>query len=160
MKPKLIIAGLCLISLSVCAWGEEDLGFTSGACKSPDPCASHIRANHRPQRVRGGVDASGNDIRPARWCGFFLRHHLGVADRKYNLARNWAHYGSPANGPAPGVIAVFAHHVGIVTAVPGPGKIILLSGNDGGKVRERERSSRGVIAWRWPGNSYAAAVSP
>jgi hypothetical protein len=33
-------------------------------------------------------------------------------------------------------------------AVHGPGRIVLLSGNDGGAVRQRERSSRGVIAWR------------
>jgi hypothetical protein len=43
---------------------------------------------------------------------------------------------------------VFRHHVGIVVAVSGPGRIVLLSGNDGGAVRQRERSSRGVIAWR------------
>lgn len=93
-------------------------------------------------------DANGNDIRPRLWCGYWLRHHLGVPDRRLNLARNWVHYGSPAGGPAPGVIAVWPHHVGLVTGVPSPGKIILLSGNDGHAVRERERSTRGIIAYR------------
>lgn len=98
-------------------------------------------------------DANGNriDPRPRAWCGWWLRHQLGVADRTYNRARAWASFGTRAHGPAPGVIAVWPHHVGLVTGVPGPGRIVLKSGNDGHAVRERERSSRGVIAWRWPG---------
>jgi hypothetical protein len=96
------------------------------------------------------VAAGHSDPRPAAWCGWWLRRQLGVADRLYNLARAWVHYGSRANGPAPGVIAVYPHHVGIVVAVPGPGRIVMKSGNDGHAVRTRERSIRGVIAWRWP----------
>jgi hypothetical protein len=67
--------------------------------------------------------------------------------------------GTPAQGPAPGVVAVWPHHVGVVTSVPGPGRIVLLSGNDGHAVRERERSTQGVIAWRYVGRSYASAWS-
>lgn len=89
------------------------------------------------------------DPRPTRWCGWWLRQQLGVPDRAYNKASRWARFGTRAHGPAPGVIAVWPHHVGLVTGVPGPGRIILKSGNDGHAVRERERSTRGVIAWRW-----------
>lgn len=51
------------------------------------------------------------------------------------------------------MIAVFARgkrggHVGIVKAVVGPGKIVLLSGNDGNAVRTRARSTRGIIGYR------------
>lgn len=103
----------------------------------------------RIQRVR---DANGNraDPRPHAWCGWWLRHQLGVASRVFNRAIAWARYGSRASGPAPGVIAVYPHHVGIVVAVPGPGRMVMKSGNDGHAVRTRERSTRGVIAWRWP----------
>ena len=110
----------------------------------------HIR-HHGHQKAVG-------DPRPKAWCGFWLRHQLGVADRKFNLARNWAHIGSPAHGPAAGVIAVWPHHVGIITGVSGPGRIILKSGNDGHAVRERERSTRGIIAYRWPPGSRWAGV--
>jgi hypothetical protein len=84
---------------------------------------------------------------PRAWCGCWLAHHLGLSDRSLWLARNWARKGRRVAGPAPGVIAVYPHHVGLVKAVAGPGRIVLLSGNDGRQVRERERSSRGVIAW-------------
>jgi hypothetical protein len=105
------------------------------------------------QQVRRG------DPRPSAWCGWWARQQFGVADRSYNLARKWAQIGTPAHGPAPGVIAVWRHHVGIVISVPGPGRIVLKSGNDGHAVRERERSSRGVIAYRWsPGRVVASAI--
>lgn len=86
---------------------------------------------------------------PARaWCGCWLAGHLGINNRNLWLARNWASFGSNAGGPAPGVIAVWRHHVGQVIAVTGRGTAIVLSGNDGGAVRQRERSLAGVIAWR------------
>ena len=116
-----------------------------------------LRAENRIERVSVASDANGNrlDPRPRAWCGWWLRHHLGVADRLYNEARAWARYGSRASGPAPGVIAVYPHHVGIVVSVPGPGRMVMKSGNDGHAVRTRERSTRGVIAWRRPPQRYA-----
>jgi len=90
-----------------------------------------------------------NDPRPRAWCGWWMRHELGVADRAYNLARHWAEYGSSAHGPAVGTIVVWPHHVGLVTGRTESGWIVK-SGNDGREVRERERSLRGAIAFRWP----------
>ena len=94
------------------------------------------------------------------WCGCWLATFLGINDhkqwRELWVARNWATFGKPADGPAPGVIAIYGRgtggHVGIVTAVSRrPGFVILKSGNDNNAVRERERSIEGVIAWRIPG---------
>lgn len=82
------------------------------------------------------------------WCGCFMRHLMGVADKAYNLARNWAHWGHAAFGPAPGVVGVLPHHVFRVIEVLGPGRVLAISGNDGHAVRTRSRSTRGVIAWR------------
>lgn len=67
---------------------------------------------------------------------------------EYNLARNWAHWGRPASGPAPGVIGVLPHHVFKVIKVVGPNEVLAISGNDGNAVRTRVRSIKGVIAWR------------
>ncbi|KQY98439.1 hypothetical protein ASD45_19175 [Pseudolabrys sp. Root1462] len=78
-----------------------------------------------------------------------MRHELGVSDTRFNRADQWADFGSPADGPAVGVIVVWPHHVGIITERTERG-FIVRSGNDGGKVRERERSLRGAIALRWP----------
>lgn len=66
----------------------------------------------------------------------------------YNLARNWAHWGHAAPGPAPGVIGVMPHHVFKVISVLGRGMVMAISGNDGHAVRTRARSIGGVIAWR------------
>lgn len=90
---------------------------------------------------------------PSRaWCGCWLAQHFGIHDKGLWLARNWLKKGQPVARPAPGVIAIFARrkggHVGIVTAVPGPGKIEVLSGNDGGAVRQRVRSTANVIGYR------------
>jgi hypothetical protein len=82
-----------------------------------------------------------------KWCGCWLAHFLGISDPALNKASNWAKRGRRQPGPCVGCIAVWPHHVGIVRAIPGPGRIVLLSGNDGKAVRERERSSDGVIAW-------------
>lgn len=85
--------------------------------------------------------------RPRAWCGWWLGRQLGMLDRALWLARNWATVGRPLVHPVPGAIAVWRHHVGKVTAVA-PGRIKLLSGNDGHAVRDRWRSARGVIAYR------------
>jgi hypothetical protein len=85
---------------------------------------------------------------PRAWCGCWLMQRLGLTDRALWQARQWAHVGAPAAGPAPGVIAVWPHHVGQITSVTGPHSFVMISGNDGHAVRERERSSRGVIAYR------------
>jgi hypothetical protein len=35
------------------------------------------------------------------WCGWYLRHRLGISDPRLNLARNWArYYGRPMPGHA------------------------------------------------------------
>lgn len=89
------------------------------------------------------------------WCGAWMRDHVGKIIGEeigpvYNRAIEWAHFGSPAAGPAPGTIVVWPHHVGMVVHVPGPGKIVAISGNDGHRVRVRERSTKGIVAYRWP----------
>ena len=95
--------------------------------------------------------------RPSMWCGWWLAHHLGYSDSKLHYVLNWLDDKRfmRVAGPAVGQIAVFRRgkrggHIGIVKGVPGPGKIILLSGNDGNAVRQRERSTAGVIAYLVP----------
>ena len=85
---------------------------------------------------------------PARaWCGCFLSKHLGLNNRSLWLARNWARIGS-ASSPVSGAIVVWRHHVGLIKRVTSRGKAIVLSGNDGRRVRERERTISNAIAFR------------
>lgn len=90
---------------------------------------------------------SGPRPRPRAWCGWFMGKLVGLHDRALWLARNWAHVGAPA-GKHVGAIVVWRHHVGKITAVRADGAIRVLSGNDGRAVRDRWRSSAGVIAYR------------
>jgi len=83
------------------------------------------------------------------WCGIYLSNYLGKHDRNLALAREWAREGSPAPGPGPGVVAVWPHHVGVITGQTPDGQWIVHSGNDGGAVRTRPRSLSGVIAFRY-----------
>jgi hypothetical protein len=144
LTRKSAAAILCAIAVALSITAANATQLKHGQCDNDGRCVSFE------------LSAKRGDPRPARWCGWWLRQKLGVADRAYNLARNWARFGSPASGPAPGVIAVWRSHVGLVTAVPGPGRIVMISGNDAKAVRERERPSRGVIAWRWPHGRMAS----
>ncbi len=138
--------------------------------------ASHHRISERVRRRSYAFHENGSHFsawrerrddrrfagggRPRAWCGWEMRRELGVADRSYNLARNWAHYGSPAGGPAPGVIVVWSHHVGRIEGECGGGWLVH-SGNDGGAVRTRCRSVRGAIAFRYAGfGGYSETTAP
>jgi hypothetical protein len=94
----------------------------------------------------------GPDIRPAGlWCGWFLRQLFGVADRSYNWAPNWAHWGHPLDGPKVGAVVVWRGHVGLIEGGPDTrGKWLVRSGNDGNAVRTRYLSIAKAIAFRMP----------
>lgn len=86
------------------------------------------------------------------WCG----QYLGMMARQaglsppagYQLARNWRNAGHNAGGPAPGVVMVLAHHVGVVVAVLGGGRVLVRSGNHGRRVGDGVYATRRAIAWR------------
>lgn len=115
------------------------------------PASAHHRHHHWRHHAQHQHNESGRpaDCYGIPWCGCWLRHHFGLTNKALNLARNWASmFGHRASGPAPGVVGVKSHHVFLVIRVTGPGRVLAISGNDGHAVRTRERSTRGVIAWR------------
>lgn len=104
-----------------------------------------LEPGETPRSVINGTRPAGC---PARaWCGCWLMKHLGLSDRSLWLARRWASIGTDAGGPRVGAIVVWRHHVGTITAVAGH-RIKVLSGNDGRAVRDRWRTTAGVIAYR------------
>ena len=82
------------------------------------------------------------------WCGLFMRHNYGGPDPgpAFNLARRWASWGARSSAQL-GAIVVWPHHVGKIVGQQN-GQWLVLSGNDGGRVRIRPRSLAGVIAIR------------
>jgi hypothetical protein len=136
MKLKIIL----LLTASVL------MSTASGASASTSRHHLHHGLHVSRQYNSSGSTADG---RPSAWCGWEMRHLVGGnPGPEYNLARNWAHWGRPASGPAPGVIGVMPHHVFKVVQVLGHGTVLAISGNDDHAVRVRPRSTAGVIAWR------------
>jgi hypothetical protein len=104
----------------------------------------------KPEGIEGTVaTAAGSGGRPAEWCGWWMRQHLGGHfGPEYNVARNWLNVGRPLPGPRPGAIGVKDHHVFEVVEVIGPDQVLAISGNDHNAVLTRIRSTAGVIGWR------------
>lgn len=86
------------------------------------------------------------------WCGEFMGMAARAAGHQppvgYALARNWSHAGMAASGPEPGVVMVMRHHVGIVLANLGGGRVLVRSGNHGRRVGDGIYSAQRAIAWR------------
>ena len=112
------------------------------------PCVSG-KATHQDSRgrIQPSQRFAGQDGRPRRWCGWYMRQRKGISDRSYNLARNWTRWGSPTS-PRSGAIVVWRSHVGEIVNYQGGCTATVHSGNDDGAVRTRERNICNAIAFR------------
>ncbi len=96
-----------------------------------------------------GATETDSEGRPAEWCGWWMRQHLGGQyGPEFNVARNWLNAGRPLDGPRPGAIGVKAHHVFQVIRVVDRGHVLAISGNDHNDVRTRIRPTSDVLGWR------------
>lgn len=91
---------------------------------------------------------AGHRVRRVPWCGLYMMQVEHRADPRLALARRWAREGRDAGGPSEDVIVVWPHHVGKIVGRTDDGRWLVLSGNDGGRVRTRPRSLAGAIAFR------------
>jgi uncharacterized protein (TIGR02594 family) len=77
--------------------------------------------------------------------------HTGTGS---DMASSFARYGHRVSGPQVGAIAVMARrgggHVGIITGVDSAGNPIMISGNNGNRVRELPISRNAVYAYVMP----------
>jgi uncharacterized protein (TIGR02594 family) len=67
-----------------------------------------------------------------------------------DMASSFANYGHRVSGPQVGAIAVMGHHVGIITGIDGHGNPIMISGNNGNRVREAPISRGRIYAYVMP----------
>lgn len=96
------------------------------------------------------VASRPGDCYGIQWCGCFMRHYFGIADRALNLAANWAGVGTRTSAH-PGAIVVWRHHVGVLQSEPDAhGRALVLSGNNGSGNRATIRPARitNAIAFR------------
>jgi len=120
--------------------GPHVIGFHSAGASGVVPAAERYR----------GTNPTGLKI---PWCAVFanmILRRAGFSGTGSAAARSFAQYGRPASGPAPGVIAVWPHHVGFVVGSAGPGRIRVVSGNHNHRVDESVYATRGVMAFRYP----------
>jgi len=95
--------------------------------------------------------------RGSLWCARFMNMVLqetGHRGTGSDLAASFAHYGTRVSGPQVGAIAVMGRrgggHVGIITGVDAQGNPIMISGNNGNRVREAPVSRGRIYAYVMP----------
>jgi uncharacterized protein (TIGR02594 family) len=91
------------------------------------------------------------------WCARFMNMVLqrsGFKGTGSDMARSFAGYGQRVSGPQIGAIAVMARrgggHVGVVSGIDAKGNPILVSGNNGNRVREAAYPRGRIYAYVLP----------
>jgi hypothetical protein len=83
---------------------------------------------------------------PHAYCGCGLRKYLGLADKRLNLASNWARLFPREAGPRAGLAAVRSGHVMYIEAAAGDGQWLVRDYNSGGGLsRVHVRDVRGYV---------------
>ncbi|WP_456640349.1 TIGR02594 family protein [Bradyrhizobium sp. USDA 10063] len=132
----------------------------SNASLSPAPeqtvnvGSSNIVAEAR--RYLGGNPTSRGSL----WCARFMNmvlQHSGYRGTGSDMASSFARYGQRVSGPQVGAIAVMSRgrrggHVGIITGIDAKGNPIMISGNNGNRVREMPVSRGKIYAYVMPTN--------
>lgn len=95
--------------------------------------------------------------RGSLWCARFMNMVLqrtGHQGTGSDMASSFAHYGTRVSGPQVGAIAVMGRrgggHVGIITGIDAQGNPIMISGNNGNRVREAPISRGRIYAYVMP----------
>jgi uncharacterized protein (TIGR02594 family) len=92
------------------------------------------------------------------WCARFMNmvlQHSGYRGTGSDMANSFAKYGQRVSGPQVGAIAVMSRgrrggHVGIITGMDASGNPIMISGNNGNRVREAPVSRGRIYAYVMP----------
>ncbi|WFU17671.1 TIGR02594 family protein [Bradyrhizobium sp. CB3481] len=96
--------------------------------------------------------------RGSLWCARFMNmvlQHSGYRGTGSDMANSFAKYGQRVSGPQVGAIAVMSRgrrggHVGIITGIDAKGNPIMISGNNGNRVREAPVSRGRIYAYVMP----------
>jgi uncharacterized protein (TIGR02594 family) len=105
------------------------------------------------RRYLGGNPTSRSSL----WCARFMNLVLqrsGYKGTGSDAARSFANYGQRVSGPQVGAIAVMSRrgggHVGIITGIDASGNPIMISGNNGNRVKEAPISRGRIYAYVLP----------
>jgi uncharacterized protein (TIGR02594 family) len=127
--------------------------YSSGAATSGGFGSSNLVAEAR--RYIGGNPTGRGSL----WCARFMNMVLqreGYRGTGSDMARSFASYGQRISGPQVGAIAVMGRrgggHVGIISGIDAQGNPIMISGNNGNRVREAPVSRGRIYAYVMPTN--------
>ena len=98
--------------------------------------------------------------RGSLWCARFMNmvlQHTGHRGTGSDMANSFASYGTRVSGPQVGAIAVMTRgrsggHVGIITGIDASGNPIMISGNNGNRVKEAPVARGRIYAYVLPAN--------
>lgn len=106
------------------------------------------------RRHLGGNPTDRRSLWCARFMNMVLRHtgHRGTGS---DMANSFASYGTRVSGPQVGAIAVMTRgrsggHVGIITGIDAKGNPIMISGNNGNRVKEGPVKHGRIYAYVMP----------
>ena len=131
-------------------------GFAPNAASSGMAASGSFGSSELVSEARRYI--GGNPTgRGSLWCARFMNmvleksgHHGTGSD----MASSFAHYGQRVSGPEIGAIAVMGRrgggHVGVVSGIDASGNPILVSGNNGNRVREAPVSRGRIYAYVMP----------
>jgi uncharacterized protein (TIGR02594 family) len=125
--------------------------FSGGAAMSGGFGSSDVVSEAR--RYLGGNPTGRGSLWCARFMNMVLQHtgHRGTGS---DMASSFAGYGQRVSGPQVGAIAVMGRrgggHVGIITGIDARGNPIMISGNNGNRVREAPISRGRIYAYVMP----------
>ena len=149
------------------------LGCRRGANAGAGPCRRQCQPAVEPCSGDAATSAgfgSSNVVAEARrylggnptgrgslWCARFMNmvlQHSGYRGTGSDMARSFASYGQRVSGPQVGAIAVMGRrgggHVGIISGIDAQGNPIMISGNNGNRVREAPISRGRIYAYVMP----------
>ena len=126
----------------------------TGGAMSPGFTSSSVVAEAR--RYIGGNPTGRGSLWCARFTNMVLQHS-GYRGTGSDMASSFAQYGQRISGPQVGAIAVMTRgrrggHVGIITGIDVSGNPIMISGNNGNRVREAPVSRGRIYAYVMPSN--------
>lgn len=131
---------------------DSNASLTPGATAAPSSFgSSNVVAEAR--RYIGGNPTSRGSL----WCARFMNmvlQHSGYRGTGSDMANSFAQYGQRVSGPQVGAIAVMGRrgggHVGVVSGIDAAGNPIVVSGNNGNRVREAPISRGRIYAYVMP----------
>jgi uncharacterized protein (TIGR02594 family) len=137
-------------------FGDTNASLASSAASGSAAMSSGFGSSNVVAEARRYLGGNPTD-RGSLWCARFMNMVLqrsGYRGTGSDMARSFASYGQRVSGPQIGAIAVMGRrgggHVGIITGIDGQGNPIMISGNNGNRVREAPISRGRIYAYVMP----------